>query len=286
MSDVNVATLTDEELDKQLSDNQEGDQPAAEGAESGSQPTGTPSPDSSTEPVAGKPESDVGSEIAKLRAEFEALHSSYRGLQTEYGRQSQEVGALRAKVQPKAPVVEPTDEDFHTNPKEAIERLQAAKEEKQRLAHEESQGNLRRQIDEVRTTVHSAIPKFEDNLAGLSDLLAKEDGLPQDWLNAFKQNPYMVGTAGLYHMSKRLESRQALVAKDTEIATLKQQLADAKKAPGAMVDKINRGQRAFSAPTSKPAAGASAALGNLSQRDIADMSEEEIDRAIENLKSK
>ena len=280
-AEISPTTMTDEELDKALAENQGG----SEVPETPDKPTTDPVPDAPApevppvQPAKGTPELEAPKSESAPETELQVAIRELREARKFNGRLSNELGQLRSQVRqaPKPTIAEPTDEDFVTNPKAAHERLIAAKSEQQAIWQQETQARQAAELESVRNTVSAAIPTFEQSLPQMAELLAKEDEVPPEWLNAFKQNPHALGVTGLYHLAKRAEAVQQTRVLQARVAELERQLGEAKKTPGKMVDAINRGQRAFSSPTANPNATAPVALAGLTNMDLAKATDEELD---------
>lgn len=231
-----------------------------------------PAPD----PVTGQPAPE--DPVNTMRAELDTLKKAHENLQGLYGRQANELGSLRrrfAQPEPEAPK-KPTNEEFLENPSEATEKLLAAKEAEQRIQAVRAQNELA----QIHDVVANAIPTFVNDFPTVIQMLVDEDKVDPSQLTQFQQNPYQLGPAALYHMTKRAQARNELVKTRAEVERLKGELEQARKAPGKIADKINNGLRSSSAPTSLPPTKTNPALIPTNSADMARLTDEELERAI------
>ena len=279
---VSSAALTDEELDAAITavesedDNQDAATPEGETSPGDKPDKGTPSvSDGSVEPAkADNPGEtlDPAKELASVKAELQHLRKAY-------GRQSNELGELRRRVQQEEKELadaEPTEADFADNPKAATKKQKEVDERKAKLESEK----VRLAAIETHQTLVGAIPTFVEDFPDAVKTLAEEDGAPADLLAAFQANPYQMGATSLYHLTKRAQVRRELTKAQTRIKELETELKEAKKAPSKMVERINAGQRNFQAPTSRASGGKHVATGELTPAQAAKLSDEEIERRL------
>lgn len=273
--------LTDEQLEAALSDNQGSDKPESTAPETA--PASAPeTPGATPDKVEGKTtdaEAAPADPIEQLRKELEAIRNEHTNLRSAFGRQANELGMARQQLarQTKTPEeAKPTADEFMEDPAKATEKLigalEQAKLDEMRRVHE--------QLTQVHTAVTSAIPTFTEDLPEVVKMLADQDKADPEDINRFKQNPYVMGPAALYHMAKRVQHLRELATTRSEVAKLKTELEQARKAPGKIAAKINAGTRASATPTKAPPATLNPGLSNLTTKDISSMSLEQLETAL------
>lgn len=272
--------LTDEQLDAALSDNQGSDKPESPAPDAAPASADEAPADADKAPVeTTDAEAAQADPVEQLRKELEALRNEHVNLRSAFGRQANELGIARQQLARTAKPDEankPTAEEFMEDPAKATEKLIEAKEQakldQMRQAHE--------QLMQVHTTVTSAIPTFTDDLPEVVKMLADQDKADPEDLNRFKQNPYVMGPATLYHMTKRVHAARELAKANAELTKLKTELEQARKAPGKIAAKINAGTRAAATPTKAPPATLNPGLSGLSTKDISAMSIDQLEAAL------
>ena len=280
ITDELLSTLSDEELENRLSDKE--DSPATETVsadneqtEEAKEPEQTEQPKQPTnEELAEQPEQTDSDHVKALEESKAKLEKQLANLQQVYGRQSNELGELRAKLKE---LKKPTQEDYDADTPKALEEQKEYDRVSQRAQElEQEQVNL----SIVERNIHFAkqfSPDLEANAPHIHKILTEQDGFTHQQANDFLGQIFVQNPLTVYQLNKR-------VKEVNEIQRLKAEINRLKQAPEKMLSKISKAAGngsnvagTVSTPASRPELGFS---------DYSKLSDKELDNLIsESLKN-
>ncbi len=280
ITDELLSNLSDEELESRLSDNE--NSPATETVPADNEQTKEPKEPEQTEqpeqPANGEPteqpEQTDSDHVKALEESKAKLEKQLANLQQVYGRQSNELGELRAKLKE---LKKPTQEDYDADTPKALEEQKEYDRVSQRAQElEQEQVNL----SIVERNIHFAkqfSPDLEANAPYIHKILTEQDGFTHQQANEFLGQIFVQNPLTVYQLNKR-------VKEVNEIQRLKAEINRLKQAPEQMLSKISKAASngsnvagTVSTPASKPELGFS---------DYSKLSDKELDNLIsESLKN-
>lgn len=277
ITDELLSTLSDEELENRLSDKE--DSPATETVpadnEQTKEPEQTEQPEQPTnEEPTEQPEQTEGDHVKALEESKAKLEKQLANLQQVYGRQSNELGELRAKLKE---LKKPTQEDYDADTPKALEEQKEYDKVSQRAQElEQEQVNL----SIVERNIHFAkqfSPDLEANAPHIHKILTEQDGFTHQQANDFLGQIFVQNPLTVYQLNKR-------VKEVNEIQRLKAEINRLKQAPEKMLNKISKAASngsnvagTVSTPASRPELGFT---------DYSKLSDKELDNLIsESLKN-
>ena len=275
-----LSTLSDEELENRLSDKE--DSPATETVsadneqtEEAKEPEQTEQPKQpANEEPTEQPEQTDSDHVKALEESKAKLEKQLANLQQVYGRQSNELGELRAKLKE---LKKPTQEDYDADTPKALEEQKEYDKVSQRAQElEQEQVNL----SIVERNIHFAkqfSPDLEANAPHIHKILTEQDGFTHQQANDFLGQIFVQNPLTVYQLNKR-------VKEVNEIQRLKAEINRLKQAPEKMLNKISKAASngsnvagTVSTPASRPELGFS---------DYSKLSDKELDNLIsESLKN-
>ena len=280
ITDELLSTLSDEELENRLSDKE--DSPATETVSADNEQTKEPKEPEQTEqpkqPTNGEPteqpEQTDSDHVKALEESKAKLEKQLANLQQVYGRQSNELGELRAKLKE---LKKPTQEDYDADTPKALEEQKEYDRVSQRAQElEQEQVNL----SIVERNIHFAkqfSPDLEANAPYIHKILTEQDGFTHQQANEFLGQIFVQNPLTVYQLNKRVKEVK-------EIQRLKAEINRLKQAPEKMLNKISKAASngsnvagTVSTPASRPELGFS---------DYSKLSDKELDNLIsESLKN-
>lgn len=280
ITDELLSTLSDEELENRLSDKE--DSPAPETVPADNEQTNeTKEPEQTEQPeqptneeTTEQPEQTEGDHVKALEESKAKLEKQLANLQQVYGRQSNELGELRAKLKE---LKKPTQEDYDADTPKALEEQKEYDKVSQRAQElEQEQVNL----SIVERNIHFAkqfSPDLEANAPHIYKILTEQDGFTHQQANDFLGQIFVQNPLTVYQLNKR-------VREVNEIQRLKAEINRLKQAPEKMLNKISKAASngsnvagTVSTPASRPELGFS---------DYSKLSDKELDNLIsESLKN-
>lgn len=280
ITDELLSTLSDEELENRLSDKE--DSPAPETVPADNEQTNeTKEPEQTEQPEqptneepTEQPEQTEGDHVKALEESKAKLEKQLANLQQVYGRQSNELGELRAKLKE---LKKPTQEDYDADTPKALEEQKEYDKVSQRAQElEQEQVNL----SIVERNIHFAkqfSPDLEANAPHIHKILTEQDGFTHQQANDFLGQIFVQNPLTVYQLNKR-------VREVNEIQRLKAEINRLKQAPEKMLNKISKAASngsnvagTVSTPASRPELGFS---------DYSKLSDKELDNLIsESLKN-
>ena len=204
--------------------------------------------------------------LDSLQEQLSKMEARLKEKETFIGRQANMIGDLKkqssALPQPKAEM--PTDEEFMTQPVEALRKFEAA-----RKAETEKQAALQAEEFNLVTTRNkeitaSFVPEFDNLMTDIEKVLIEEDGLSSDLLAPFKNNPYATPLEVLIQLAKRVQQRTQITALKSEVDSLKAENEKLKGKSSKILNNIENSARQTTQvrPSTSPA-GNSVAPGQL-----------------------
>lgn len=157
---------------------------------------------------------------------------------------------------------------------EAMEIQNAIREREEQL----SEAELRTITEFNRNTVRTFVPEPESLIDDMIELV-KEDGQPEEAIRAFRDNPYKEPPGTLINLAKRAEMRKELRNKDAKIASLEAELAELKKEPKRVMEKIEKALKQEPMMTNK-SGQASSTKEQVDDSQIPHLTDAELDRLI------
>lgn len=280
ITDELLSTLSDEELENRLSDKE--DSPAPETVPADNEQTKeTKEPEQTEQPEqpaneepTEQPEQTDSDHVKALEESKAKLEKQLANLQQVYGRQSNELGELRAKLKE---LKKPTQEDYDADTPKALEEQKEYDRVSQRAQElEQEQVNL----SIVERNIHFAkqfSPDLEANAPHIHKILTEQDGFTHQQANDFLGQIFVQNPLTVYQLNKR-------VKEVNEIQRLKAEINRLKQAPEKMLNKISKAASngsnvagTVSTPASRPELGFS---------DYSKLSDKELDNLIsESLKN-
>jgi len=280
ITDELLSTLSDEELENRLSDKE--DSPATETVSADNEQTKEPKePEQTEQPKqptneepTEQPEQTDSDHVKALEESKAKLEKQLANLQQVYGRQSNELGELRAKLKE---LKKPTQEDYDADTPKALEEQKEYDRVSQRAQElEQEQVNL----SIVERNIHFAkqfSPDLEANAPYIHKILTEQDGFTHQQANEFLGQIFVQNPLTVYQLNKRVKEVK-------EIERLKAEINRLKQAPEKMLNKISKAASngsnvagTVSTPASRPELGFS---------DYSKLSDKELDNLIsESLKN-
>jgi uncharacterized small protein (DUF1192 family) len=280
ITDELLSTLSDEELENRLSAKE--DSPATETVsadneqtEEAKEPEQTEQPKQpANEEPTEQPEQTDSDHVKALEESKAKLEKQLANLQQVYGRQSNELGELRAKLKE---LKKPTQEDYDADTPKALEEQKEYDKVSQRAQElEQEQVNL----SIVERNIHFAkqfSPDLEANAPHIYKILTEQDGFTHQQANEFLGQIFVQNPLTVYQLNKRVKEVK-------EIERLKAEINRLKQAPEKMLNKISKAASngsnvagTVSTPASRPELGFS---------DYSKLSDKELDNLIsESLKN-
>ena len=280
ITDELLSTLSDEELENRLSDKE--NSPATETAvadneqtEESKKPEQTEQPKQpANEEPTEQPEQTDSDHIKALEESKAKLEKQLANLQQVYGRQSNELGELRAKLKE---LKKPTQEDYDADTPKALEEQKEYDRVSQRAQElEQEQVNLSIVERNIQFAKQFS-PDLEANAPYIHKILTEQDGFTHQQANEFLGQIFVQNPLTVYQLNKRVKEVK-------EIQRLKAEINRLKQAPEQMLNKISKAASngsnvagTVSTPASRPELGFS---------DYSKLSDKELDNLIsESLKN-
>lgn len=217
--------MSDEELEKALTSPEPATDPAEAPAPEPQAPVAKDNSDPEvTAPVpepAPAPEKDKAE--VDLKQAYESLKKQHENLQAVFGRQSNEIGRLRAQLKPK-----PTQEEFDADPVKATEQLQEHKEQAAEIRRLEEQQSTTEVVSRNVLFAQQFSPDLEANADTIRSILVEQDKVPVNEANQLLGNIFMQNPWGVFQLNQRAKAHK-------RIAALEKQVEELKKAPQKVV---------------------------------------------------
>lgn len=215
--------------------------------------------------------------LAKLEEDNKTLSKRVKDKDVFIEQRNAEIGKMRKQIRDKQLAEMPDEVDvnsdeFFDDPVKATQAIIEAKEKKKALLEEEETEHVEQMKSKLKQQVLSYEPAYEEKVPGIIEIL-KADEAPAEIIEKFKENPYSFFNSAV---TLQLVKRNILTKR---VAELEAQLAEAKGEPAKIIAKVNQyGKNKSKVTTSRPAAkiGGKDPMANLTQKDIDNMSYEEL----------
>jgi chromosome segregation ATPase len=255
-SEMDFSAMTDE----QLNNFKEPDETLPQ-TESQTEPVTEPVP----EPEVKAEEPEKADPVKELAEKLEKLEKQVRDKEAMIGRQSNMIGELRKQVQkPEPPIEKPTTTDFLTDPAAAVDKYLTVKQEEQKKILEQTQQFL----ENNKQTTLAHVPDFEEIISDIGKMLVEEDNLPAEEVKKVMQNPYVIDSAYLIQLGKRVQ-----VAK--KMQKIQEEMKGLKNKPAEVLAQLQQATR--QAPSVKAGGDTLPKARTYTQADLARMSDAELD---------
>jgi hypothetical protein len=183
-------------------------------------------------------------------------------------RQGNEIGELRKYVSPdevsriKQKVKEEYDRiHLEEGPFAADEYKKAVETQLAQRIQEQQEAATINQVLENRQRIVKDVPDFETTIDDMVESL-KEEGIPDNAINAFKQNPYLINYGELRQIHRTATFRKEKLALQKENETLKQEIVELKKRPDQLIENINKATTSINGKNAGTSAPVSKDIGN------------------------
>ena len=160
------------------------------------------------EGVANPPSVDqLQAELGKLQAKVQQQEDFIRRRNTELGQSRKERNEAKAQlVQLRQALEQGLDEKWSVNPKEAFADQATINQIDQRLQMEEQQDTILTRQEVVANHIQPGDVDINDMLVSL-----RSDGIPEEHVQAFSQNPYSMAQAEtIIQLAKRAKAEKAV----------------------------------------------------------------------------
>lgn len=267
VQEVNIAELSEEGLEKALSDEpvEEAETEVKEKAE--------------LETKEEKPEIYSKEDYDSVVSEGEKLKDRVANQEKMIARFGTEVGLLRKKSPEEERVeVERIRDIFLDDPDKGQEALNDYNKRKSDAEKLEKDTLFQQQMIETKNTVIKYIPDFENALDDMAEVL-KADNVPADVIEGFKKNPYVLDHTTLYALNKRAHLVKENTDFKTEIEKLKEENKKLKAKPGELARNIEAASK--QKPITAKPEGADVIEDLYSGKIPSQMTKEELDKAME-----
>ncbi len=244
---VNVRTMSYEDLQKTLVQENTQEQEVKEPEEEEEQETAarveekkeeTPEESKETEPPQENPYEAMAKELEETK---KRLTEKDRFID----RQGNEIGELRKFIPAEevARIKQTMKEEYdrihyEQGPFAANEYMRGMEHQiQQQVQEKQKEANINK-ILESRARIVNDIPDFEAMINDMAESL-KEEGIRDNVINAFKENPYIIEHGELRQLYRTTLARKNASALKSENEALRAEIAELKKRPDALIDKIN-----------------------------------------------
>ena len=227
----------------------------------------------------------------QIKADHDALQAEHTKLKERWANQEKllqrfgnEVGIMRKmspevvqeRLQKIRDMYNPDSEIF--DPVQGNEEIQRLRSDQTRETQQEEITRTVRKVSETREAIKQFAPDFETEIDGMANLI-KEDGAGEEYVQAFRQNPYLLDHTTLYNMHKRVALSKENVTLKAEVEKLKTENETLKRKPDEMLRRIENAGK-FK-PESAASKGASSQAAGLYDKLPAHMTREELNAAAE-----
>lgn len=215
-------------------------------------------------------------EFDKLKAEHERTLKIAEDGKRFIGRQSQEIGQLRKSLQDtNAKLLANLDEKQLTDQQGAVEDILEIKENKKKIEELDAQENQLKKVFFTREIVSRYVKPDETSMPDMVAEL-KRDGVADDFIQAYQQNPFGVSSpAEIIHLAKRASMRKDIVDLMNYAKGLEKQLKN--KTP----EVLDRVTKALSSSVSVNGSAATSGKPVQSVQEVVGWGDDELDAFLE-----
>ena len=272
--DVSPVELTDEQLEEQIS---------GEVKEQDGKPKPTPEPvpeqvsESTPEPTPEPAPEPVEEYVKITKDEWEKTQRRIEEKEKFIQRQADEVGKRRkSEEQLRQEIFNLKNQltDVNMNHAQAMEIQDAIRARETQL----SEAELRTITEFNRNSIKTVVPDADSLIDDMVDLV-REDGVGDNEIRAFRDNPYMEPPGIVINLAKRAILRRELQNRDSKIAALEAELASLKTAPKDVVKKIEKALKEPSQMTNN-SGQASSTKQTIEENQIPHMTDAELERLL------
>lgn len=271
---VEIPFATDEQLESALADAIQREKLDEEDTDS--QELATPSPsrveqEQDVDDQGAQTPADEAHYVPPNQEEYEKMVAHIEAQRKFNLRQANELGETRKQLQEFIrQKSEGLEEKFLTDPNEAIDDKIAIRQAEEAILQNELQEGVLLSKD---TFLRHVTPR--ENLANDIAEVLLQDGIDQNFVAKFVQNPFAMATPeALIQLGKRAEMHNALKVQNAKIKELETQLAAARKQPQQVLQKL---ENAFKQPPTLSAkANQASTKKTISPKDIPHLSDAEL----------
>jgi hypothetical protein len=200
--------------------------------------------DSKQEPV------DYEAKLKALEEEVTSLRNRMIEKERMIAKQGTEIGLLRGNKNPNIAAYIKQAKDEYERIKleqgdfEAAQYMKEVEANVSAMEQQIQQANIIQSMHNTRERLTREIPSFETSIDDIS-MVMKDDGIPDDIINKFKENPYILSNHGelrlLYKAAMYRKENSSLKA---ENESLKTKIMELEKQPEQLINKIKQAERA------------------------------------------
>lgn len=202
------------------------------------------------------------------KSEWEKVQNKLKGQESLLGRQSNEIGTLRAANRTH---MEKLRAELDENPLDDPINISRKVDEFKQAEQYDNDLNLQETAIRNKETVMRFAPDIEKSMDGIIEILT-EDGIRKDVIEQFKMNPYAENPSTLINLAKRVELKRESESLRLENENLKKGKVEAEKN---VLDKVTAAMKDNKTLTAN-SGQANNARPAISEKQIATMSDEEI----------
>ena len=273
-----VAVISDEDLDKQLSepvevseeaepekvDNQENPEKPAESVKDEENKFSTPD-----------------EEILFLKSKLDSIAKSNKDRDDWIKRRDLEIGQLRKRIEEgevSSGGISKLNETFYDDPVKGVNDILEIREKEKNLK------SLKEQEQEVlnKLNIMQVVPNYDELVEDMA-AMAKEDGEPPELIELFKKNPYALRHDLAINYARRANDRKKSSDTSKKIADLEKKINDLRTKPDSIIDKINDLSRKKPVSSTPGSTSGSRSSDDLSDSDIASISDAELEEILKKI---
>jgi len=197
--------------------------------------------------------------LESLQEQLTKMESRLKEKDQFIGRQANMIGELKKlSAQPQQKVEMPTDEEFISQPTEAMKKLLAAQEAEKQQATARQQQEYELLTTRNKEITAQFVPEFDNLMPDIEKVLTEEDGLTPEILSGFKGNPYATPPEVLIQLAKRVQQRNKITELTSELDTLKAEVEKLRGKSSRVLDTVEKTARQTTQvrPSTSPAGNA------------------------------
>lgn len=196
-------------------------------------------------------DNSIADKISKLQEENEKLSKKLKDSERRIKNQERflgkigtEIGLLR-KRNPEEynRRIAAIRDLFYEDENAAIEEMKKLTREEQEHKKLEEETQLIKVMEENYKVVSERIPEFENSIDEIAEIMAKEDGESNSFIEHFKDNPYFVPPVILWNLHRRASMMKEIESLKAENASLQEKLAEAKKSKDKVLSRVEEASR-------------------------------------------
>jgi hypothetical protein len=279
VKEVDITKLSNEELEKlekEVLSTGASEQPEeatkAEEAASDNQ-----EPEVAVEPQEDAPEAQEEPRVEPKKPDLDEVMRRIEGIELVFQRQASRVGDQKRQLTELIDLLkQKTPQLWDESPAQAAEATFQMKQAEQQLAALESEEeNASTTLENLNVLKHKNVFS-EANPEEIAAVFEREGANPE-WIQAFRANPFAVPAAVTIHAAKQAKAERVAIGLYRLIQEKDRQIADLKKKPNQVLNKVQQAARSISGITGK--AERPQVSSNLLSKDPTKMSKAELDEA-------